>query len=163
MVLVLALFGCASECDDLARINGTYEVLSTVNTHEPEDVGEMPTYSAFFNGIWDWDIQYLRDSGNVRLKIDGQETTARLTNEGSCNAISLNVPSWEFIGDATELGDEEPVDAVHGVVWAADLVWQGEEISGSYTVEDTWSTTDGLSGSMSAQGSISGVALESEE
>lgn len=71
--------------------------------------------------------------------------------------------SWEFVGDATELGDEEPVDAVHRLVWAAALVWQGEGISGSYTVEDTWSTTDGLSGSMSAQGSICGIALESEE
>lgn len=163
MLMLLALFACASECDDLARINGTYEVLSTVNSHEPADVGEMPTTSVFFNGIWDWDLQYLRDDGNVRLKIDGQETTARLINDGACNAMSFNVPSWDFVGDATELGDEEPVDATHSLVWSADLVWQGDELSGAYEVTDSWSTTDGLSGSMSAEGSIAGTLLASAE
>ncbi|MFT5586198.1 MAG: hypothetical protein ACI9VR_003795 [Cognaticolwellia sp.] len=163
MLMLLALFACASECDDLARINGTYEVLSTVNSHTPDDVGEMPTTSVFFNGIWDWDLQYLRDSGNVRLKIDGQETTARLANDGVCNAMSLSVPAWSFVGDATELGDDEPVDATHSLVWAADLVWQGDQLSGAYTVEDSWSTSDGLAGSMSAEGSIAGTLIASEE
>ena len=163
MLMLLALFSCASECDDLARINGTYEVLSTVNSHTPEDVGEMPTTTVFFNGIWDWDLQYLRDSGNVRMTIDGQETTARLVNDGACNAMSLSISSWNFVGDATQLGDDEPVDATHSVVWAADLVWQGDQLSGAYTVDDSWKTSDGLNGSMSAEGSISGTLVESKE
>ncbi|MED5369966.1 MAG: hypothetical protein VX899_03040 [Myxococcota bacterium] len=165
MLWLVALVACASECDDMSRVNGTYEVLSTVNTFEPEDAAEdMPTYSVFFNGLWDWDLQYQRDSGNLRLKIDGQETTARLTEgAGSCNRFGLRIPAWTFVGDATELGDAEPVDANHALEWEAELVWQGEELSGTYTVIDEWSTTDGLSGSMSATGTVAGTLVEDTE
>ncbi|MCP4917016.1 MAG: hypothetical protein GY913_08835 [Proteobacteria bacterium] len=161
MTVLFALLGCSNECTDVDRISGTYEVFSSVTSHAPDDVGDMPTYAPFYNGSSTWTMSYIPASGNFNLLVDGQELDARyLASDVNCNRFQLKVPNGDWTADISELGDTGEHRSDHSIAFEADLIWQGGEMSGHYTATDDWSTTDGASGTLEAQGTISATLLE---
>lgn len=161
MTVLFALLGCTNECTDVDRISGTYEVFSSVTSHSPEDPGDMPTYAPFYNGSSTWTLNYVPATGNFDLLVDGQELESRyLASDVNCNRFSLKIPNGQWTADISELGDTGEHASDHTIQFDADLIWQGSELSGTYSAVDDWSTTDGASGTLEAQGTISGTLVE---
>lgn len=156
------LGGCAAECADPSRIGGVYNIFSSVG--EPTDPPEgMKPYAAFYNGSRTWNIAYNRNANTVTLLIESQELTAAYTEDpANCNRFTLEITDGVWAADATALADEENITSNHAVHWLADLVWQGEELSGSYSVTDNWTVNGSTSGQLAtgtleATGYIAGL------
>ncbi|MBK9646726.1 MAG: hypothetical protein IPO67_16495 [Deltaproteobacteria bacterium] len=153
--------GCNTECADLDRFNGRYEVFGAVRSHTPEDLGALRTDALFYNGTREWDLVYAPSNDVMRLMLPEGELTANYEEGASgCNTFHLDMPtaSWEV--DVTELTDEEPVISSHTVRFTADIVWTGAGFTGVYDVEDQWALSTGESGSLSAEGTLSATRLD---
>ncbi|MCB9758787.1 MAG: hypothetical protein H6739_03025 [Alphaproteobacteria bacterium] len=160
-----ALTGCASECKDPQHINGSYTVFSTATPNETQStaLGVMATYVPFYNGTRDWEIRYVPASGKVTMLIDAQELTANYTEDPTnCNLFQLEVKDGAWSGDATQITDTEPVTSNHSISWTAELVWQGDDLSGSYAVTDNWTKSTAESGTYVGTGYLSGT-LQGDE
>lgn len=158
----MSLAGCSAECADPSRIGGVYNIFSSVG--DPMDPPEgMRPHAAFYNGPRTWNIAYNRNANTVTLLIEGQELTAAYSEDAAnCNRFDLEITDGAWSSDATELVDEETITSNHSVHWLASLVWQGDEISGSYSVSDNWivngsASGEVASGTLDATGYIAGV------
>ncbi|MCB9744843.1 MAG: hypothetical protein H6741_03940 [Alphaproteobacteria bacterium] len=167
LVSALALgTSCASECGDPSHINGDYEIFSSVTPDEDAstNIEEMRTYLPFYAGTRDWEIRYTPASGKVTLLIDGQELVANYREDDeNCNRFTLTLNDGRWQDSETILGDPEPTVSTHNVVWSADMIWQGDELSGAYTVTDAWvwsMDTESASGTLEASGLMAGVLIE---
>lgn len=164
MTLLLALVGCSNECSDASRISGTYSVFSSVTNHDNPEDSEMPTYAPFYNGEREWEFNYVAANSSFRILIEGQELTAKYAAaEGSCNAFTLKTPSTDWSSDNTALGDTGLQTSEHDVAWDANIIWQGDELSGTYTAIDSWETSRGDIGTLTVDGTISGSLVTGEE
>ena len=164
MTLLLALLGCSNECTDANRISGTYSVFSSVTTHDNPEGSAMPTYAPFYNGEREWEFNYVSANSSFRILIEGQEITAKYApDDNNCNAFTLKTQGTDWASDNTELGDTADQLSEHDIVWNATLIWQGDELSGTYTATDTWSTSAGDTGVLTVDGTISGSLVTEEE
>lgn len=154
---------CASECEDPSRFSGEYEVFSSVASHSPEDPGGMDTYAPFYNGLRNWEILYRPAAGRVRMLIDGQELDANyIEDDENCNRFTLKLVGAGWLVDVTPLGAEEPVNSSHRMDWTAEMLWQGDALTGEYVVTDAWSLSSGEAGVLQAEGVISGTIVRGQ-
>jgi len=162
-MMVLLALACSNECTDASRISGTYSVFSSVTNHDNPADSEMPTYAPFYNGEREWEFTYVAANSSFRILIEGQEMTAKYKpSDQSCNAFTLKTPSTDWSSDNTELGDTADQLSDHDVEWNASLIWQGDELSGTYTAVDTWETSAGDMGVLTVDGTISGSLVVAE-
>lgn len=153
--------GCNTECADLDRFNGSYEVFGAVRSHSPEDLGALRTDALFYNGTREWGLVYAPSNGVMRITLPEGELTANFEEGASgCNTFGLDMPtaSWEV--DVTELTDKDPVISSHTVRFTADIVWTGDAFTGVYDVEDDWALSTGESGRLTAEGTLSATRLD---
>jgi hypothetical protein len=161
LFIVAFSFGCNTECADLDRFNGSYEVFGAVRSHSPEDLGALRADALFYNGTRTWGLVYAPSNGVMRITLPEGELTANFEEGASgCNTFALDMPAEPWEVDVTELTDEEPVISSHTVRFSADIVWTGDGFTGRYDVEDQWALSTGESGSLSADGTLSATRLD---
>ncbi|MCK6522804.1 hypothetical protein L6R49_15350 [Myxococcota bacterium] len=153
--------GCNTECADLDRFNGSYEVFGAVRSHSPEDLGALRADALFYNGTREWGLVYAPSNGVLRIALPEGELTANFDEgAGGCNTFTLDIPTGSWEVDVTELTDEEPVISSHTVRFSADIVWTGDGFTGRYDVEDEWALSTGESGRLTAEGTLSATRLD---
>lgn len=163
ITLLVASAGCSTECQEPSRFSGRYEVFSSVSVRTPEEPEGMVTTAPFYNGLREWDLLYRPSTNSVQLVIDGQELEATFFEQSdNCNRFHLTITDGRFVADVTPLGAEDEVESIHHVNWDAQMIWQGVEMAGEYTVVDAWRLSTGESGSLEASGQISALLLDDE-
>ncbi len=147
LLLVLpAVGGCASECDDPTRIEGTWAVwhhLTNVGVDGGATVDEAyPSYEVFANGWSRWAITWSKGStGSIEITDAAERAGAygdpipqnfqvtMKAADDNCNRIALSFASEFATVSRTN----------HVFTYVADLTWTGDEFAGTYTYDDTWS------------------------
>lgn len=146
LIVAAAATGCDSDCGNPGRIDGTYAVWSNVTSDAYTITGlddaqdrSAVMDAAFINGWSQWDFKYVPSNDSFALEVDGQTYTAAYEESGaSCNAFTFS-----FAG----LYDSE-ADTVHTFDWSGDLNYMGGHIEGTYSYSDTWTSTEGATGSI---------------
>jgi hypothetical protein len=158
MILLTLGLACSNECADVGRIEGTYDVFGSINQYELDPVdADMPTYAPWYHGSREWTLSYVPAAERFNILIEGQELTAKYEpGAGTCNAFRLTVPSTDWVTEVTALGDTGELFSTHDAAWVADMVWQGDEISGTYDVTDVWFVNETRAGTLTATGTVSG-------
>ena len=164
MILLTLGLACSNECSDVGRIEGTYDVFGSINQYELDPVdADMPTYAPWYHGSREWTFSYVPAASRFNILIEGQELSAKYEpGAGTCNAFKLTVPSSQWEVEVTELGDTGESYSNHDANWIADMVWQGDELSGTYTVSDVWYVNDSRAGTLTASGTVSATLLQGE-
>jgi len=138
--------GCDSDCGNPGRLDGTYSVWSNVTSDDYtidglDDAAEQIEVldAAFINGWSQWQFKYVPSKDDFTLEIDGQPYTATYTEASDdCNAMSM-----KFNGQY-----DSEADTVHTFDWQGDLAYMGAHITGTFSYSDTWTRTDGATGSI---------------
>jgi len=136
LALPALITGCGSDCDDIARLDGSWVVSSWVGGDDWQ-VSGFDTTSAdvetaqqaaidqasllsqvFANGESQWELARKGDGDTFTLSIDNQAYDARMIEQkGACNALDLtfqgawtgadsSIHTFKFVGEVTFLGDE---------------------------------------------------------
>ncbi|HJN73307.1 MAG TPA: hypothetical protein QGF58_05165 [Myxococcota bacterium] len=164
MTVLLGLLACSNECTDASRIAGTYSVFSSVSNHDNPEDSVMPTYAPFYNGEREWQLTYVGANSTFRILIEGQEFSAKyVPDSDNCNAFTLKTVGTDWTSDNTTLGDTGAQFSDHDVAWNANIIWQGDELSGIYSAVDTWQTSAGDSGVLTVDGTLSGRLVTDQE
>jgi hypothetical protein len=171
LVALASLVGCASECDERARVDGTYAAWHTfTESAEPGAPTSRdpawPAYEAFVNGWSRWDLAW-SDVGVVTLQItDAAERQGELTDgaptvqsytgqmlegEDNCNRLALS-----FAGDW-----DTPSGETLTFTYAADLTFVGDRLNGTFSYADTMAST-GAAGVSGVTGQVTAV-LQSDD
>lgn len=166
MVALASLVGCASECDDRARVDGTWAVWHVLTNAAPQGGAATrdpawPAYEALVNGWTRWDMAW-SEVGVVTLQItDAAERQGELTDsaptvqsytgqladgEDNCNRLALS-----FAGDW-----DTPSGETLTFTYAADLTFVGEGLNGTFRYDDTMAST-GAAGLSGATGEVTAV------
>ena len=177
-VLLLGLFGCDADCEDLDRMNGTYAVWHQVGnspmegTASPLTLSEgFPTEELFVNGWTRWKLTYQSASNGVAVAMtdvlepsdtpgeepvfSAVEMVGTMNMDGeNCNVVDVAIeddyPASRTDGDGATLSQD-----THTFKYTARLVFYGDQLSGTFTYTGAFSGTapDGTS----ASGEITGA------
>ena len=173
-ILVLALIACDADCEDPARINGTYaafHVMQNVSGVAPEGGGDTAeadakarstvegyddglAYSLFTNGWSRWAVTWAQATGSVNITMmDGRERM------GDPAAVDGQAFTWD--GQLTEASDNcnalalvgqgqftSSAGTIHNFKYTSDLSWQGDAIAGTFTYSEGYSSADGDAGAI---------------
>lgn len=172
LVFALLLTACDADCDDPARINGTYAVFHDVLNASGDaaaDSGDAAkaagsatvdgydgyTYPVLVNGWSRWDITWSKATG--KLKINATDAKEAMGDPGAVDGQAF---TWS--GDLTPQEDNcnafdltaagqytSSDDAAHSFEYSATLSWRGDGLAGTYTYSDGFTTTDGGAGTIS--------------
>ncbi len=180
MSVVLLLVGCDADCDDPARINGTYAAFhalfnasgTTSDGDDTGDTGDTDTtakagpavvegyddvsYALFANGWSQWGLTWAESTGS--LKVAAADARERMGDPGLVDGQTF---TWQ--GQLTQGGTNcNAFDLVmngvyttsagtsHTFDYTSSLTWQGDALAGTFTYADTFSGADGASGSITA-------------
>lgn len=181
--LILLLAACDADCENPARLNGTYAGFHTILnlSGESDDTGEDATkaegaagataaeyddlsYSVFVNGWSRWDLTWASSSGQIKAKVS--DAKERMGDPGE---VSGTVSTWS--GDLTESEENcnafdlrlrgqftTPQGTEHLFAYTADLVWQGDGLAGTFLYSDSYSGEDGSGALGNARGEVIFVA-----
>jgi hypothetical protein len=159
------LVGCASECDDGTRLDGTYAAWHALTNADAEGGTAVrdpawPAYEAFVNGWTKWRLDW-SGMGVVAVTItDAAERQGELvegavpqtfTGEMAASDDNCNVLRLTLSGDW-----DTPSGETLTFSYAADLTFVGEQLNGTFTYDDTMAST-GAAGLTAARGEISAV------
>ena len=152
LAALAATAGCDADCDDPSRIDGTYNVFSSVAASDQitgENVEFYPLEDAFFNGWSRWELKYIPSNDTFQLSLDDQPFSATYSESAeNCNTFTL-----DFQGTyTTEVTS-------HDFVWSGELTYMGTHLGGTWSYQDAWSGTVGDDGE-NVNGSINVPAGE---
>ncbi|HND33426.1 MAG TPA: hypothetical protein PKY30_03585 [Myxococcota bacterium] len=172
MRLISALFllplltGCDPDCTDFDRIDGTWEVWMTVD-NVPREGSEggltlsegYPTEELFINGTSRWKLNYQPSSERMTVLMNDVLEPTDLPGENfvftrveiggslkqdteNCNVLDLAMEDT-YAASTTSFTGEILTNSSHTFTFAANLVYAGDQLSGTFTYSDTVQGTDG--------------------
>lgn len=171
LVAILAT-GCDSDCADASRVNGTYAMWhSVMNVGEGGEatVSEnYPSYQMFINGWSKWKVKANTTSGSLNTDITdvadaqgdyNEEAPTTQPFAGTLTVTETNCNAFNFALSG-QFGTTS--HTTHTFEYAADLVFSGEHVAGTFTYTDSFSGTaeDGsaVTGMLeNASGEVSGT------
>jgi len=143
--ILMTVFGCDVDCDDVNRIDGFYAVWSNSATTPDAFTGQnlnldvYPFEEMFFNGWSEWDMEYVPSDKLFRLKINDQPYQALYSQDpDNCNAFTLDIQGT-YVTD---------IDSTHSFTWKGNLAYFGAHLGGAFSYEDSWTLVDGTSGTL---------------
>lgn len=175
LLFALALVACDADCDDPARINGTYAAFHTLlnvqgTPAEGDSGGDTAeadakaaataegyddlSYSLFANGWSRWALTWAPATGSLNISM----TDAR-ERMGDPGVVDGQTFSWS--GALTESADNcnafdlalqgqftTSSGTIHNFQYTSALSWQGEGMAGTFTYADGYTATDGSAGAI---------------
>lgn len=179
ILFALLVQACDADCDDPARLNGSYavfhDVLNATGDAPTGDTGggdtaadaakdaggatasgyDGYTYAVFANGWSHWNLTWSQSTG--KLKIAASDAKERMGDPAEVDgqAFTWSGDLVEQDGncnafDLTLTGQYTSSDeAVHSFEYQAELSWKGTGLAGTYTYTDGFTTPGGAAGSIS--------------
>lgn len=152
-LLLAALVGCDSDCEDPSRIKGEYAMWHTVLNANQADGGgatmdeNYPSYDVFVNGWSRWTLNWAEAGGQVTTTIlDVAEVQSDESAEATEAELSGTLTSQDDNCNVFDLGlngtYDTTADTTHTFEYVASFVFYGDHIAGDFTYTDTWEGVD---------------------